>query len=122
MKLRNKATGEIKEAEARDDGIYLYSVETGQWFKYDLPLLAEYWEYYIEPKKPLIVEKEFRELIRKCFNLSLSDKVNVHHYKGYSMFYFNDGLDVSITWKLAIVTHIKNGEHTLTELCGESEE
>lgn len=58
MKLRNKETGEIKEAEARDDGIYLYSVETEQWFKYDLPLLAEYWEYYIESKEQIIVEEE----------------------------------------------------------------
>lgn len=49
-KLRNKKTGEIREAEAREDGIYMYDETTGQWYKYELPLLAEYWEYYKESK------------------------------------------------------------------------
>lgn len=50
MKLRNKKTGEIKLAEARDDGIYLYNETTRQWYKYGLDLLAEWWEYHEEPK------------------------------------------------------------------------
>lgn len=49
MKLRNKKTGEIRPAEAREDGIYLYDEITEQWYKYELSLLAEYWEYYAEP-------------------------------------------------------------------------
>ena len=51
MKLRNKKTGEIKPAEAREDGIYLYDVLTEQWYKYELDLLAKWWEYYEEPKE-----------------------------------------------------------------------
>lgn len=51
MKLKNKKTGEIKEAEAREDGIYLYDETTEQWYKYELSLLAECWEYYQEPKE-----------------------------------------------------------------------
>lgn len=51
MKLRNKQTGEICKAEAREDGIYLYHETTERWYKYDLSLLAEGWEYYEEPKE-----------------------------------------------------------------------
>lgn len=50
MKLRNKKTGEIRPAEAREDGIYLYNEITEQWFKYELDLLAKWWEHYEEPK------------------------------------------------------------------------
>lgn len=50
MKFKNKKTGEIKPAEAREDGIYLYDVLTEQWYKYELDLLAKWWEYYEEPK------------------------------------------------------------------------
>ena len=51
MKLRSKETGEIIPAEAREDGIYLFDKTTEQWNKYELPLLAEYWEYCREPKE-----------------------------------------------------------------------
>ena len=51
MKFRNKETREIRPAEAREDGIYLYDKITEQWYKYGLRLLAEYWEYYEEPKE-----------------------------------------------------------------------
>ena len=51
MKLRSKETGEIIPAEAREDGIYLFDKTTEQWNKYELSLLAEYWEYYEEPKE-----------------------------------------------------------------------
>lgn len=51
MKLENKETGEIKPAEAREDGIYLYDEITEQWYKYELDLLAKWWEYYEEPKE-----------------------------------------------------------------------
>lgn len=46
MKLRNKKTGEIRPAEAREDGIYLYDRITEEWYPYGLKLLAEWWEYY----------------------------------------------------------------------------
>lgn len=51
MLLKNKKTGEIKPAEAREDGIYLYDEITEQWYKYELDLLAKWWEYYEEPKE-----------------------------------------------------------------------
>lgn len=49
MKLRNKITGEIRKGEAREDGIYLYDEITERWYKYELDLLARYWEYHEEP-------------------------------------------------------------------------
>lgn len=52
MKFRNKATKEIRKAEMRDDGIYLYSETAEKWRKCDWKVLAKYWEEYREePKK-----------------------------------------------------------------------
>lgn len=48
MRLRNKKTGEIRLAEAREDGLYLYDETTEQWYKYELDLLAKWWGYYKE--------------------------------------------------------------------------
>lgn len=58
MRLRNKKTGEIKSAEAMEDGIYLYDEITKQWYKYELDLLAECWEYYEEPKDFWFIDPE----------------------------------------------------------------
>ena len=49
MKFRNKATKEIRKAEMRDDGIYLYSETSEEWQKCDWKVLAKYWEEYREP-------------------------------------------------------------------------
>lgn len=57
MKLRNKETREIRPAETREDGIYLYDDVTEEWYKFELPLLAKYWEYYEEPEGIIKVEK-----------------------------------------------------------------
>lgn len=57
MKLKNKKTGEIKPAEAREDGIYLYDATTEQWYKYELDLLAKWWEYYEEPKEFYFIDQ-----------------------------------------------------------------
>ena len=48
MKFRNKATKEIRKAEMRDDGIYLYSETSEEWRKCDWEVLAKYWEEYNE--------------------------------------------------------------------------
>lgn len=49
MKLRNKETGEIREAETREDGVYLWHTTAGGWFKYGLTKLADEWEEYESP-------------------------------------------------------------------------
>lgn len=56
MKLRNKKTLEIRTAEARDDGIYLYDETTEKWYKFDLELLAKGWEYYEAPKEKWVID------------------------------------------------------------------
>jgi hypothetical protein len=64
MKLRNKETGEIRKGEAREDGIYLYDEITGQWYKYELDLLASGWEYYEEPKEVWYID--FQGVVRSA--------------------------------------------------------
>lgn len=51
MKFKNKATKEIRKAEMRDDGIYLYSETAEEWRKCDWEVLAKYWEEYKEEPK-----------------------------------------------------------------------
>lgn len=51
MKFRNKATKEIRKAEMREDGIYLYSETAEEWRKCDWKVLAKYWEEYREEPK-----------------------------------------------------------------------
>ena len=51
MKFRNKATKEIRKAEMRDDGIYLFNETAEEWRKCDWKVLAKYWEEYIEEPK-----------------------------------------------------------------------
>lgn len=65
MKLRNKETGEIRLAQTREDGIYLYDEITKQWYKYELSLLAEYWEYYEEPKEYWYIDLDGEIIIDK---------------------------------------------------------
>ena len=121
MKLRNKKTGEIKEAEARDDGIYLYYVETEQWFKYDLLLLAEYWEYYIEPKETMVRAKEIREEI-KLF--AYRNEIGCFRYQARNGALYNEadnGAVISLEVSdIREVEHLVDGcLYTLQQLCGE---
>lgn len=67
MKLRNFKTGEICDAEAREDGIYIKASwsDDGDWFRYGLGALASGWDYYVEPKEPLIKSKALRNVIKE---------------------------------------------------------
>lgn len=62
MKLKNKKTGEIREVEARDDGIYLYDRTLKQWYKYDFHLLAKWWEVYEELKEYWYIDTAMMEV------------------------------------------------------------
>ena len=51
MKLRNKKTGEIRDARIAGEHLQLWSTDLEEWFDYDdLDYLAEWWERYEEPK------------------------------------------------------------------------
>ena len=66
MKLRNKITKEICDAEAREDGIYVKNNwgNGEEWQKYGLECLGDNWEYYVEPKEPLIKDEKIRKAVR----------------------------------------------------------
>jgi len=76
MKLRNKQTSEIRPAEAREDGIYLYDETTEQWYKYELDLLAKWWEYYEEPKEYWYIAELCAGLQRKQDTDNGEDRFN----------------------------------------------
>ena len=52
MKLRNKGTGEIREARIANGHLQLWSADLDAWFDYDdLDYLAKWWERYEKPKE-----------------------------------------------------------------------
>jgi hypothetical protein len=128
MKLHNLITDEICEAEAREDGIYVKAnwPDEGKWFLYDLHTLASCWEYYVEPKKPLIKDEKVRKAVRAWAD------ANVHTLIQYNIakdcLYFLSGTDysdTSISISFDEVDVFKELEHrrtySLAELCGEEE-
>jgi hypothetical protein len=125
MKLRNKKTGEIRKAEAREDGIYIYD-ESG-WWKYDLDILAEFWEYYVEPKEPLIKDKKIRKAVKAWAQQYDHDPIRVYINSDYITLYKDDingysssaGIDLSPDVFEGMLTNDKY--YTITELCGEEE-
>ena len=127
MKLRNKTTGEICEAEAREDGIYLRAnwSDEKKWFKYELSLLAGSWEYYVVPEEPKL-EGEVREIVRHWANLHGYERLRVG---------FTERATQRIFWVQSpdtrerieflgayIADDFDTGIYTIAELCGEAEE
>lgn len=127
MKLRNKITKEICVAEAREDGIYIKAnwSDDEKWFCYDLETLARGWEYYVEPKEPLIKDEKIRKAVRawaeanainsgNYYNTDIKFNVTEHRLQWIqTAIDFNDitGLD-----------NLEDGEtYTIAELCGEEE-
>lgn len=130
VKFRNKTTGEICEAEAREDGIYLKAnwSDEEKWFKYELDLLAGGWEYYVEPKEPLIDDEDARDAV-----YSWASKLQIHQVKCKIAI---RGLGVVVTTFQACSLHsapiieftslyanvVHGGFYTISELCGEEGE
>ena len=118
MKLRNKSTGEIRKAEAREDGIYLWDELTGQWWKYGLEVIARYWEYYVEPKEPLIKDEKIRKAVRAWAEACELDTAQYYEY--WQSFRCDDcviGFKTEDT-----ILNLDDGKwYTIAELCGEEE-
>lgn len=127
MKLRNIITNEICDAEMREDGIYIKAnwSDEEKWFCYDLETLARGWEYYVDPKEPLIKDEKVRKAIRawaeanainsgNYYNTDIKFNVTEHRLQWIqTAIEFNDitGLD-----------NLEDGEtYTIAELCGEEE-
>lgn len=130
MKLRNVISNEICDAEAREDGIYIKAnwSDEEKWFRYDLETLAKGWDYYVEPKEPLIKDEKVRKAVRAWAEANGYGKDEVYEFE-----------DFSARWKSWSLEHKVNGDdneihfnggidfdkmeqqcyYTIDELCGE---
>lgn len=120
MKLRNKVTGEIKKAEAREDGIYLWDDQTEHWWIYELDMLARGWEYYVEPKEPLIKDEKIRKAVRAWAEVNeFEPRYSVKYCPST---YTLTSWQASIEFNCSIKDLEDDKEYTIAELCGEEEE
>lgn len=130
MRLRNKITNKICDAEAREDGIYVKTNfgDGEKWHKYGLGCLGDNWEYYVEPKKPLIKDEKIRKAIRAWAEANSYGKDDVYEFndfstgwKSWSLEHKGNGDDNEIHFNGGIdfdkVEH--QGYYTIEELCGE---
>ena len=121
MKLRNKITKEICDAEMRENGIYIKAnwSDEEKWFCYDLETLARGWEYYVEPKEPLIKDEKVRKAVRAWAEANgiggCICKEEIHCIT----FETERGMFISFEDADPIPPE---GNYTIDELCGEEEE
>lgn len=135
MKLRNKITNEIYDAEAREDGIYLKTKWSDEetWHKCTLHCLADNWEYYAEPliedwedykpKEPKITDPEWCHVVRKWYELSdleegLTVIVNPKKYVIIGWRKEDVRQDQQIDIPLSVMECDKDSYYTIAELCG----
>ena len=123
MKLRNIITKEICDAEMREDGIYIKAnwSDEEKWFRYDLETLARGWDYYIEPKEPLIKHEKIRKAVRAWAEANnFLDDIEVHSLTAGTRFSI---LNYDIEFLGYFVYDLEsNKTYTIDELCGEEEE
>lgn len=125
MKLRNKKTGEIRKAEAREDGIYLWDELTEHWWKYGLELLASGWEYYIKPTEPLIKDEKIRKAVRAWAEANDLKNVAFVVYDDENVYFIDRDYEPEIWFpkKSILWNDLDDGKvYTIAELCGEDEE
>ena len=127
MKLRNKKTGEIVDAEAREDGIYVWDKLTLHLWKKSLEELAEEYEYYI---KPYIKDDKIRKFVRDWATFNKIEKACIQRLGGEESWYKVLGQDeLKGTWTIQIhayypetVSKDYDGHMVgIHELCGEYE-
>ena len=118
MKLRNKITKEICDAEMREDGIYIKAnwSDEEKWFCYDLETLARSWEYYVEPKEPLIKDEKIRKAVRAWAE---GNNIESVHYDAFWRGFRRDNSSITVWEELPLED---NKVYTIAELCGEQEE
>ena len=128
MKLRNKITKEICDAEAREDGIYIKNNwgNGEEWHKYGLGCLGDNWEYYVEPKEPLIKDEKIRKAVRAWAEANV---INSGHYHNTDIKF--NATEHRLQWIQTSIEfnnimgfdNLEDGEtYTIDELCGEEEE
>ena len=128
MKLRNKITKEICDAEMREDGIYIKAnwSDEEKWFCYDLETLARGWEYYVEPKEPLIKDEKIRKAVRAWAEANNFSVFRVHnqHFNyvkihGVKDRYDPNGSNIEF---MGTIAGVEKRTYEIAELCGEEEE
>lgn len=125
MKLRNKITKEICDAEMREDGIYIKAnwSDEEKWFCYDLETLARGWEYYVEPKDPLIKDKKIRKAIRAWAEANEISQAQFDRYtSGFSASDDDHNLLSMISFDGFVFMFVDGKYYTIEELCGGEEE
>lgn len=125
MKLRNKITKEICDAEMRENGIYIKAnwSDEEKWFCYDLETLARGWEYYVEPKEPLIKNDNIRKAVRAWAEANEVLEVFIDRIGDGTYIELYDEDDGRRRISALRPTGLKIGEaYTIEELCGEEEE
>lgn len=123
MKLRNKKTGEIVEAESCNStsgmiGIYYEekdgSIGTKDCFE-TLAELNEEWEDYA-PKEPLIKDEKIRKVVRAWAEGNMATRVQ---YDAFWRGFRNRDSTITVWEELPLED---NEVYTIAELCGEEEE
>ena len=125
MKLRNKITNEICDAEMREDGIYIKAnwSDEEKWFCYDLETLARGWEYYVEPKEPLIKDEKIRKAVRAWAEANEISQAQFDRYtSGFSASDDDHNLLSMISFDGFVFMFVDGKYYTIDELCGEEEE
>ena len=125
MKLRNKITKEICDAEMREDGIYIKAnwSDEEKWFRYDLETLARGWEYYAEPAEPLIKDEKVRKAVRAWAEANEISQAQFDRYiSGFSVSDDGHNLLSMISFDGFVFMFVDGKYYTIDELCGEEEE
>ena len=127
MRLRNKRTGEIIEADSGySDGLIALSYVKGNVHIDDsfssLAELNDEWEDYT-PQEPLIKDEKIRKAVRAWAEANDIKEASAYlssHYWYLRAFNENEaGIDFW-GWKMPIPL-IENHRYTIAELCGEEE-
>ena len=127
MKLRNKTTKEICDSEMREDGIYIkvnWSDEE-KWYKYELGCLGDNWEYYVEPKEPLIKDEKIRKAVKAWADANEIVKAFVVMDKNMNWIVYGDDIDrnrfMIEFFDRVVSENDETNNYTIDELCGDEE-
>lgn len=124
MKLRNIITKEICDAEMREDGIYIKAnwSDEEKWFCYDLATLGRGWEYYVEPKEPLIKDEKIRKAVRAWAE---ANEISQAQFDRYTSRFSGRDAGNNFLSMISFDGFVFNCEdrkyYTIAELCGEEE-
>lgn len=125
MRLRNKITNKICDAEAREDGIYVKTNfgDGEKWHKYGLGCLGDNWEYYVEPEKPLIKDEKIRKAVRAWADANEISQAQFDRYtSGFSASDDGHNLLSMISFDGFVFMFVDGKYYTIDELCGEEKE